>query len=65
MRIATCQFAAQDDPEANAATIDGYAAEASARGARLLLAPESALVRLPDPEESVAQYAQPLDVVAR
>lgn len=61
MHVAICQFAVTDDPVANAATIDEYAARAAHQGARLLVAPESALIRFADPGRPVAPVAQPLD----
>ncbi|PSL00295.1 putative amidohydrolase [Murinocardiopsis flavida] len=61
MRVAICQFEVLDDPVANARIIDGFAAEAAAGGARLLIAPEAALVRLPDKDAPLTGYAQALD----
>ncbi|TCP53022.1 putative amidohydrolase [Tamaricihabitans halophyticus] len=61
MRVALCQFGAGDDPVANAAEIDRFAEQAAEQGAKILVAPEAALVRLPEAHQPVAPHAQPLD----
>ena len=61
MRIALAQFDPVADTAANAEKLVGMAREAADAGARLLLAPEGALVRYLDEPSAPARAAQPLD----
>jgi predicted amidohydrolase len=61
LRIALAQFDPVDEPAANADKIVELAASAAADGARMLLAPEGALVRYLDRPSAPARAAEPLD----
>jgi deaminated glutathione amidase len=62
MRLAIAQFTVSDDKTANLDQIAGYAREAAAAGADLLVCPEAAMVRLPDDDKpKLREEAEPLD----
>lgn len=59
--VALAQQRVDRDPRANLAAVDGYAAQAAAVGARLLLLPEGIIARDPADEAYASDHAQPLD----
>lgn len=61
MLAAICQFAATTDPKENARIIADFAERASKDGAKLLITPESSLIRLPGKGQSLLDHAEPLN----
>lgn len=61
LAVAVAQFTVTQDPERNLEIIDGFAGEAAARSARLLVLPEGLIARDGDDDGFAAAHAQPLD----
>lgn len=61
MLAAICQFAATTNPKENARIIAEFAESAAKDGAKLLITPESSLVRLPGKGQSLLNHAEALD----
>ncbi|QSY57410.1 carbon-nitrogen hydrolase family protein [Bifidobacterium imperatoris] len=59
--VAVAQFTVARGPERNLEIIDGFAGEAVAQGARLLVLPEGLIARNGDDDAFAAAHAQPLD----
>lgn len=61
LRVAAAQFEVGPDPDANLATVRGFAGRAAAQGVRLLVLPEGLIARDGNDEAFAAAHAQPLD----
>lgn len=59
--VAVAQFTVTDKPERNLEIIDGFARDAIASGARLLVLPEGLIARRGDGDSYAAAHAQPLN----
>ncbi|NMM97885.1 carbon-nitrogen hydrolase family protein [Bifidobacterium olomucense] len=59
--VAVAQFTVAKEPERNLETIDAFARDAAASGARLLVLPEGLIARDGDDDSFAATHAQPLD----
>ncbi|MBT1175283.1 carbon-nitrogen hydrolase family protein [Bifidobacterium sp. LC6] len=59
--VAVAQFTVARKPERNLEIIDGFAGEAAAQGARLLVLPEGLIARDGDDDAFAAAHAQPMD----
>ncbi|KAB7788372.1 nitrilase-related carbon-nitrogen hydrolase [Bifidobacterium cebidarum] len=61
LSAAIAQFTVAREPERSLEIIDGFARDAAAKGARLLLLPEGLIARDGDDDAFAAAHAQPLD----
>ncbi|OZG58462.1 hydrolase [Bifidobacterium tissieri] len=61
LAVAVAQFTVAQDPDRNLEIIDGFAGDAAARSARLLVLPEGLIARDGDDDGFAAAHAQPLD----
>lgn len=61
LAVAVAQFTVAREPERNLEIIDGFARDAAAGGARLLVLPEGLIARDGDDDGFAAAHAQPLD----
>nr|WP_177188306.1 carbon-nitrogen hydrolase family protein [Bifidobacterium longum] len=59
--VAVAQFTVAEEPERNLEIIDGFARDAAAGGAQLLVLPEGLIARRGDDDSYAAAHAQPLD----
>ena len=59
--VAIAQFTVAEEPERNLEIIDGFARDAAAGGAKLLVLPEGLIARRGDDDSYAAAHAQPLD----
>ncbi|MBT1170340.1 nitrilase-related carbon-nitrogen hydrolase [Bifidobacterium sp. SO4] len=59
--VTVAQFTVAREPERNLEIIDGFAGEAAAQGARLLVLPEGLIARDGDDDAFAAAHAQPMD----
>ncbi|MBT1164472.1 nitrilase-related carbon-nitrogen hydrolase [Bifidobacterium felsineum] len=59
--VAVAQFTVMREPERNLEIIDGFARDAAAQGARLLVFPEGLIARDGDDDAFAAAHAQPID----
>ena len=59
--VAIAQFTVTEEPERNLEIIDGFARDAAAGGAKLLVLPEGLIARRGDDDSYAAAHAQPLD----
>lgn len=59
--VAVAQFTVTEEPERNLEIIDGFARDAAAGGAKLLVLPEGLIARRGDDDSYAAAHAQPLD----
>lgn len=59
--VAVAQFTVAEEPERNLEIIDGFARDAAAGGAKLLVLPEGLIARRGDDDSYAAAHAQPLD----
>ena len=59
--VAIAQFTVAEEPERNLEILDGFARDAAAGGAKLLVLPEGLIARRGDDDSYAAAHAQPLD----
>ena len=61
LSVAVAQFTVAEEPERNLEILDGFARDAAAGGAKLLVLPEGLIARRGDDDSYAAAHAQPLD----